>query len=527
MMSKCRAFNASRLSGIAVATVIAGVLGLVPRQTLAAVSCEQFADARLPIGVVTAAQSIPAGSYAAPDGNTYPNLPAFCRVTATLTPTPESNIGIELWMPSDPGEWNGRFVGTGNGGYAGAIFFYELASTLPLGFAVMNTDMGTSPAKGFDGRPLTGFPQKQVDFGYRSTHLMTEAGKMIVEAFYGRGPEYSYFTGCSTGGGQALHEAEQFPDDYDGIVGGDPGENRTNATVNFIWDYAATHTTPQSVMPASLLQAVTASVLDQCRVSSGGLPTDGFLTDPRSCHWDARELLCKPGQVDGCLNDAQAAALNLIYDGPRNPRTGALIFPGQNRGSEAGALFDNNAGYTWDSTIQKTSDEQFQAMLDVHLVAPFRILRAAAEPIRAMARREAADGREVFRKVVNVSSIAGLGGNAGQVGYASAKAAVVGLTRTLCKEWGRYKVNVNCVAFGLIETRLTQPIGEQRTTIDVAGREINTGIQPKLLETMHNAIPLGRAGTPEEAADAVYLFCTPEANYISGQVLVASGGLVI
>ena len=118
----------------------------------------------------------------------------------------------------------------------------------------------------------------------------------------------------------------------------------------------------------------------------------------------------------------------------------------------------NNAGYTWDSTIQKMTDEQFQAMLDVHLVAPFRLLRAAAEPIRIMAKKEAEAGREVFRKVVNISSIAGLYGNAGQASYSSAKASLVGLTRTLCKEWGRYKVNVNCVAFGLINTRLTQPI---------------------------------------------------------------------
>ncbi len=187
----------------------------------------------------------------------------------------------------------------------------------------------------------------------------------------------------------------------------------------------------------------------------------------------------------------------------------------------------NNAGYTWDATIQKMTDEQFQAMLDVHLVAPFRILRAAAEPIRVMAKREAQEGREVFRKVVNVSSIAGLYGNAGQAGYGSAKASLVGLTRTLCKEWGRYKVNVNCVAFGLISTRLTQPIETVQATIDVAGRDIKVGMQPRLLETMGQMIPLGRGGTPEEAAGAVYMFCSPESNYVSGQVLVCGGGLLI
>jgi 3-oxoacyl-[acyl-carrier protein] reductase len=187
----------------------------------------------------------------------------------------------------------------------------------------------------------------------------------------------------------------------------------------------------------------------------------------------------------------------------------------------------NNAGYNWDATIQKMTDEQFQAMLDVHLVAPFRVLRAAAEPIRMLAKKDAEAGREVFRKVVNVSSISGICGFAGQASYASAKAGLVGLTRTLCKEWGRYKVNVNCVAFGLIHTRLAQPIEGAQKTIDIAGREIKIGLQPQTLEIMAKTIPLGRGGTPDEAAGAVYLFCTPESNYISGQVVVCSGGLMI
>ncbi len=187
----------------------------------------------------------------------------------------------------------------------------------------------------------------------------------------------------------------------------------------------------------------------------------------------------------------------------------------------------NNAGYTWDNVIQKMTDEQFQAMLDVHLTAPFRILRAASEPIRILARKEAETGAVRARKVVNISSIAGLYGNAGQVSYSSAKAALVGMTRTLAKEWGRYNVNVNCVAFGWIETRLTQPIGEGPSTIDVAGREIRVGIQPGLIEAFSQQIPLGRPGTPEEAAGAVYLFCTPESDYISGQILVAGGGMLM
>ena len=183
----------------------------------------------------------------------------------------------------------------------------------------------------------------------------------------------------------------------------------------------------------------------------------------------------------------------------------------------------NNAGYTWDSVIQKMTDEQFQAIMDVHVTAPFRILRAAAEPIRRFSKAESEAGREVFRKVVNISSVSGLGGNAGQVNYAAAKAAVVGMTKTLAKEWGRYKVNVNCVAFGFIQTRMTQPIAAEA---DASGAVRMVGVQPAMIEHLErNAIPLGRLGTPEEAADGVYLFCSPESNYISGQVVTVGGGI--
>lgn len=186
----------------------------------------------------------------------------------------------------------------------------------------------------------------------------------------------------------------------------------------------------------------------------------------------------------------------------------------------------NNAGYTWDGVIQKMTDEQWQAILDVHLTAPFRILRAASGFLREASKAEARAGKEVFRKVVNISSVAGLGGNAGQANYSAAKAGIVGLTKALCKEWGRYKVNVNCVAFGLIQTRLTQPLTAGEASITVEGRKIGVGIQPHFLQAMEEQlIPLGRAGTPEEAADAVYLFCSPESNYISGQTIVCGGGL--
>jgi 3-oxoacyl-[acyl-carrier protein] reductase len=187
----------------------------------------------------------------------------------------------------------------------------------------------------------------------------------------------------------------------------------------------------------------------------------------------------------------------------------------------------NNAGYTWDSMIQKTSDEQWQAMLDIHLTAPFRMLRSAAPYLRETAKREAAEGRPVVRKVVNVSSIAGTGGNVGQSGYAAGKAGVIGLTKTLAKEWGRSRVTVNAVAFGLIKTRLTEAPAGGDATITIDGRDIQVGIGAELLEAMESGIPLGRSGTPEDAANAVYLFCAPESDYITGQVVVAGGGLVI
>jgi 3-oxoacyl-[acyl-carrier protein] reductase len=187
----------------------------------------------------------------------------------------------------------------------------------------------------------------------------------------------------------------------------------------------------------------------------------------------------------------------------------------------------NNAGYTWDNVIQKMTDEQFQNIMDVHVTAPFRILRAASEWLRVQSKKEAQEGKEVFRKVVNISSIAGLYGNAGQINYSSAKSALIGLTRTMAKEWGRYKVNVNCVAFGFIETRLTQPLTEGEATIEVEGKELKVGVQPHVIEMIKGVIPLGRPGTPDEAADAVYLLCSPESNYISGQIMVAGGGLLI
>jgi 3-oxoacyl-[acyl-carrier protein] reductase len=184
----------------------------------------------------------------------------------------------------------------------------------------------------------------------------------------------------------------------------------------------------------------------------------------------------------------------------------------------------NNAGYTWDNVIQKMTDEQFQAMLDIHLVAPFRVMRAASGWIRQTAKKETEEGRRVMRKVVNISSVSGIDGNAGQAGYGAGKAGINGLTKVMAKEWGRYNVNVNSVGFGFIETRLVQPLGTGESSIEMKGRKIPIGVQPALREAVKTMCPLGRFGSVEEAAGPVLFFCSPLSDYVSGEVMVVSGG---
>lgn len=195
--------------------------------------------------------------------------------------------------------------------------------------------------------------------------------------------------------------------------------------------------------------------------------------------------------------------------------------------AERGAIdiIVNNAGYTWDNVIQKTTDEQFQAMLDIHVKAPFRLLRAASGYLREAAKRETSEGRRVMRKVVNITSIAATDGGAGQAGYGSGKAGVIGLTRVLAKEWGRYNVNVNCVGFGLIATRLIQPMTPDVEPLHIHGRDIKIGVQPAMLEATKTTCPLGRPGTTDEAAGPVLFFCSPLSDYVTGEVLIVSGGM--
>ncbi|MBN8848505.1 MULTISPECIES: SDR family NAD(P)-dependent oxidoreductase [unclassified Sphingomonas] len=218
------------------------------------------------------------------------------------------------------------------------------------------------------------------------------------------------------------------------------------------------------------------------------------------------------GDAIACVGNVAAPDFGEVFVGAALANFGALD------------IIVNNAGYNNDGMIQNQTDAQFQEMIDVHVTAPFRILRAASEHWRVMAKREAAEGREVIRKVVNVSSVAGTQGNAGQVSYSSAKAAIVGMTKTLSKEWGRLKVCVNCVAFGLVETRLTKPNTEIESRFEIEGRKIKMGLPPAILDSLQTLVPLGRLGSVEEAAGSIYFLCSPDSDYVSGQVLLVTGG---
>jgi len=234
--------------------------------------------------------------------------------------------------------------------------------------------------------------------------------------------------------------------------------------------------------------------------------------DAEPAQLTVNEIVAEGGQAVACIGSVTEADF-----GERFVKTALDAYGGID-------IIVNNAGYTWDNVIQKMSDDQWEDILAVHLTAPFRILRAAAPFIRDAARREADADTPVYRKVVNISSTSGVYGNAGQANYATAKAGINGLTKAMAKEWGRYKVNVNSVAFGLIMTRLTQPLTAGSANVDIGGRTIAVGVQPDRLKAAEATIPLGRGGTPEEAAGAVYMFCIPESNYVSGQVLVCGGG---
>lgn len=295
-------------------------------------SCESLLSLALENAKITLAEVVPPGTFV-PHGKSsaisqFGQLPAFCRVAATLTPSADSDIKIEVWLPM--ADWNGKFEGVGNGGWAGTITYDWLAAALQEGYATASTDTGHV---GGNASFAIGHPEKIIDFAYRAVHEMAVKSKAIIAAFYGRAPRFSYFTGCSTGGRQGLMEAQRYPDDFDGIIAGAPANDQTDLSAWRIAVEAKVLQNPASVVSPAKLGVVNRAVLAACDAIDG--VTDGLLTDPRQCHFDPATLLCRGAEQDDCLTAPQVEAVKMGY-APAKRNTGELIFPGLVPGGETG-----------------------------------------------------------------------------------------------------------------------------------------------------------------------------------------------
>ena len=292
--------------------------------------CASLLALHVPHTTITRAEAVTAGSFTPDSGKALSDLPAFCRVTAIARPSADSEILIEIWMPRSG--WNQRLEGTGNGGFAGKISWDDLAEGLRRGYAVTNTDMGMATPPGATAAIFINRPERWADWGYRATHEMTMVARQVVHSYYAQEPGYAYFVGCSTGGQQALSEAQRYPDDYDGIVGGAPAQNRTGVHVSILWNFAVNERAPASRLPDAARALLEHAVVNACDGLDG--VHDGVLTDPRQCNFDPAVLECKGAQKDACLTTSQVATAKQIYAGPVNPRTGQSLYPGLPKGSE-------------------------------------------------------------------------------------------------------------------------------------------------------------------------------------------------
>jgi feruloyl esterase len=315
---------------------LSAVAVVVPSTAKGAATCETLARLSLPRTRITQSEIVPAGDFkipgAPPTARPLRQLPAFCRITAHITPTVDSDIAIEVWLPVHG--WNGKFQAVGNGGWAGAISYGELAVALQSGYASASTNTGHD-RDGSDASFALGHPEKVTDFAWRSVHEMTLKAKALIVAFYGKPPAFSYWNGCSTGGKQGLKEAQKFPDDYDGIVAGAPANYWTHLMAGDIWIAQATHVGPAAYIPPAKYPLLHQAVLKACDAADG--LRDGLIDDPRNCHFDPAVLACKGGQQasqEDCLSAPQIEAARKIYAGAINPRTGEQVFPGLEPGSE-------------------------------------------------------------------------------------------------------------------------------------------------------------------------------------------------
>jgi feruloyl esterase len=257
------------------------------------------------------------------------DLPAFCRVAATLMPSADSDIKIEVWMPASA--WNGKLQAVGNAGWSGAINYGGMANAVRRGYASASTDTGHN---GGSAEFALGHPEKLIDFAYRSEHEMTVKAKAVIAAFYGSGPKLSYWNGCSSGGKQGLKEAQNYPDDYDGIIAGAPANNWVALLSADMMHSVTLLKDPASRIPEASLTLLHNAAVEACDGLDG--VKDGVIQDPRQCHFDPSALLCKGTATEGCLTAAQVDAAKTIYGPFQNPRTHQEIFPGLEPGSEPG-----------------------------------------------------------------------------------------------------------------------------------------------------------------------------------------------
>jgi feruloyl esterase len=308
------------------------VLGVVPAAR-AQQSCDSITGVKLANATVTSATLVAEGPFAGPAGRGAtarpPTVPAHCDVRGVIRPTRDSEIKFALWLPT-AAAWNGKYRQEGNGGWAGAINDASLIDPLRRGYAVAATDDGHEG--GFGAAWAIGHPEKLIDFGSRAVHETSVQSKAIVRVFYGRDAERSYFDGCSDGGREALMEAQRYPDDFVGILAGAPASNWSHLFTGFVWNEHALLMTPGSAIPPAKLPAIQRAVLATCDGVDG--VKDGLIEDPRACRFDPSVLLCKGADTAECLTAPQVTALQKIYAGPKNPRTGEQIFPGQPKGTE-------------------------------------------------------------------------------------------------------------------------------------------------------------------------------------------------
>jgi feruloyl esterase len=323
---------AVRGSGFAVA------LAAIASANLAnAATCEELSNLALPHTAITIAQPVPAGGFVAPaqargrGNNPFADVPAFCRVAATLTPSSDSDIKVEVWLPASG--WNGKLEAVGNGGWAGNISYGAMANALRAGYATVSTDSGHStPGGGF----ALGHPEKLVDYAYRSEHEMTVTAKAVVDRFYGKAPSKSYFNGCSTGGRQALVEATKYPDDFDGIIAGAAANPKTGLDAWRLWAAHLEVKNADERIPPEKFPMIHKAVLAQCDALDG--VTDGLIENPAQCHFDPAPIVCKAGGTTDCLTPKQAAIAKSLM-GPAKTKSGKEVFPGYAPGTELGWAF--------------------------------------------------------------------------------------------------------------------------------------------------------------------------------------------